>query len=238
MACSSEEEDIRRIVAAIPPGPEATAPRVEHDTSERVIATFNAQKCEALADRFARHHTWQVPTFVAIDPDRCCKDASDDPRAKFLSAPIREWWESASSTPLSKDDLAIQRRMFQMRLDIVGMFHRRGVPLLAGTDMGIPWVYPGFSLHDELAWFVRAGLTPAEALRTATLNPARYFDRTHDFGSVATGKVADLVLLDADPLRDIANTRTVSAVVLDGHLFDQATIRTLLEAVAEKARGR
>ena len=126
--------------------------------------------------------------------------------------------------------------MFQKRLEMVGMFHRLGVPLLAGTDMGLPWVYPGLSLHDELGWLVRAGLSPADALRTATLNPARYLDRAGDLGTVATGKLADLVLLDADPLRDIANTRRVRAVVLDGELFDDAAIRRLLDEVAERAR--
>jgi imidazolonepropionase-like amidohydrolase len=87
--------------------------------------------------------------------------------------------------------------------------------------MGVPWVYPGLSLHDELGWLVRAGLTPAEALRTATLNPAIYFGRTADLGTVAAGKLADLVLLDADPLTEIGNTRRVSAVILDGQLFDR-----------------
>ena len=100
----------------------------------------------------------------------------------------------------------------------------------------MPWVYPGLSLHDELGWLVRAGLSPADALRTATLNPARHLDRAGDLGTVATGKLADLVLLDADPLRDIANTRRVRAVVLDGELFDDAAIRRLLDEVAERAR--
>jgi imidazolonepropionase-like amidohydrolase len=90
--------------------------------------------------------------------------------------------------------------------------------------------------HAELGWLVRAGLTPAEALRTATSNPVRFLSRTDDFGSVARGRLADLVLLDADPLRDIANTRTVRAVVLDGQLFDQAAMRRLLDDVAERAR--
>lgn len=128
------------------------------------------------------------------------------------------------------------RRMLQKRLEIVGMFHRFGVPLLAGTDAPIPWVYPGLSLHDELAWLVRAGLTPAEALRTANVNPARFLDRTGDFGNVAPGMLADLVLLDANLLRDIANTRTVRAVVLNGELFDEAAIRKWLDFVADRAK--
>jgi imidazolonepropionase-like amidohydrolase len=236
IACSSEEEDIRRAIAAVAPGPDATAPRVEHHASPRVLATFSAHKCAALADRFARQHTWQVPTFVAIDPDRCCKRAGDDPRARFLAAPIREWWESAAGTPLANDDLSVQRRMFQKRLDIVGMFHRHGVPLLAGTDMGVPWVYPGFSLHDELTALVRAGLSPAEALRTATVNPARYWNRAHELGEIGTGKLADLVLLDANPLADIGSTRKIRAVILDGQLFDRDRIDEILNEVSRRLR--
>jgi imidazolonepropionase-like amidohydrolase len=237
IACSSEEAEIRRTIATRPPDAASSAPRVERDTGARALATFSREKCEALARRFARAGTWQVPTFVATDPDRCCVRASDDPRARYLPGPIRQWWEGAAPAAAPDGDRATPRRMLEKRLEIVGMFHRFGVPLLAGTDAGIPWVYPGLSLHDELAWLVRAGLTPAEALRTATWNPARYLDRTDDFGSVARGRLADLVLLDANPLRDIANTRTVHAVVLDGQLFDQASIRRLLDGVADWAQG-
>jgi imidazolonepropionase-like amidohydrolase len=236
IACSSEEDEIRRSLAALPASAAGTAPRVEAATGQRALATFSQEKCEALARRFARAGTWQVPTFVATDPDRCCLRTADDPRARYLPGPIRQWWEGAAPAAAPDADRVTPRRMLQKRLEIVGMFHRFGVPLLAGTDAPIPWVYPGLSLHDELGWLVRAGLTPAEALRTATSNPARFLGRTDDFGSVARGRLADLVLLDADPLRDIANTRTVRAVVLDGQLFDQVEIRRLLDDVAERAR--
>jgi imidazolonepropionase-like amidohydrolase len=236
IACSSEESEIRRSLATLPEGPATSARRLERETGQRALATFSQEKCEALARRFARAGTWQVPTFVATDPDRCCLRAAEDPRARYLPVPLRPWWEGAAPAAGPEADRLIPRRMLQKRLEIVGMFHRLGVPLLAGTDGGIPWVYPGISLHDELAFFVRAGLTPAEALRTATSNPARFLDREGDFGSVTRGKLADLVLLDADPLRDIANTRTVRAVILDGQLFDQATLRRLLDGVADWAQ--
>ena len=142
IACSSDEEGIRRTVAALPIGPEATAPKVEHAMSERVLATFDQQRCEALARRLAGAHTWLVPTLVVIDPDRCCLRAADDPRGRYLPPLIRQWWEGAASIPVPDTDRATQRRMFQKRLEMVGTFHRLGVPLLAGTDMGLPWIYP------------------------------------------------------------------------------------------------
>jgi len=109
-----------------------------------------------------------------------------------------------------------------------------GVKLLAGTDMPQAFVYPGFSLHDELAVLVQSGLTPLEALRTATYNPAEFLGALDSLGTVARGKVADLVLLNADPLADIRNTRRISAVIANGRVFDSAA-RTALLAHVETA---
>ena len=114
---------------------------------------------------------------------------------------------------------------------------RAGVRILAGTDLGNPYVYPGFSLHDELALLVQAGLTPLEALQTATINPAKFFGKEKELGTIEKGKLADLVLLDANPLEDINNTRKINAVVLNGRLLDRAALDKLLadvEAAANK----
>jgi len=100
--------------------------------------------------------------------------------------------------------------------------------MLAGSDCPNPYVYPGFSLHDELGLLVHGGLTPAEALRTATINPARFLGVTDSLGTVATGKVADLVLLDANPLQDIANTKRIRAVIRGGRLLDRRALDRLL----------
>jgi len=115
------------------------------------------------------------------------------------------------------------------------MMGRAGVKLLAGTDSPMPWCYLGFSLHDELALFVRAGLTPAEALRTATINPARFLGREKDLGTISKGKIADLVLLDANPLQDIRNTTRINAVVFNGRLFDRAALDRMLTNVEAEA---
>jgi imidazolonepropionase-like amidohydrolase len=105
---------------------------------------------------------------------------------------------------------------------------RAGVPLLAGTDEPNPWVIPGFSLHDELALLVHGGLTPLQALQAATINPARFLGATDSLGVVAPGKLADLVLLDADPLVDIHNTTRIAAVFTAGTYFDKAALTALL----------
>ena len=103
------------------------------------------------------------------------------------------------------------------------------VPLLAGTDLGDPYVVPGFALHDELQLLVDAGVSTLHALRSATLEPARALGLADEVGSIQPGKVADLVILDADPLTDIRNTRRIRAVVFDGRWLDAQALTRLNE---------
>ena len=105
---------------------------------------------------------------------------------------------------------------------LLSLAHEIGLPVLAGTESG------GFVLHLELAMLVAEGLTPLEALQAATLNPAKMWRATDSLGTVAVGKLADLVLLDANPLTDIANTMSIRAVVANGRYFDRAALDSLL----------
>jgi imidazolonepropionase-like amidohydrolase len=136
---------------------------------------------------------------------------------------LREYWHSVP--PEIADKMGT---LYPIHAELVGQINRAGVSILAGSDCPNPYVYPGFSLHDELGLLVRSGLTPAEALRTATINPARFLGVADSLGTVATGKVADLVLLDANPLEDIANTKRIRAVIRGGHLLDRSALNRLL----------
>ena len=109
-----------------------------------------------------------------------------------------------------------------------------GVPILAGTHAAsiTPFIFPGASLHDELAALVNAGLTPLEALQSATIAPARFANQEAHLGSVAAGKLADLVVLDASPLDDIRNTQRVQAVVVHGRLLERRDLDALGRGVA------
>ena len=113
-----------------------------------------------------------------------------------------------------------------------------GVAFLAGTDVGsMTGLYPGFGLHQELELLVRdVGLTPLEALRSATSAPATYYGRQQTQGVIVPGAVADLVLLDANPLEDIANARRIRGVVVGGRLLDRSALDALLDAVATQVR--
>ena len=115
--------------------------------------------------------------------------------------------------------------------------HDLGVNILAGTDAGSVLVYPGFSLHEELRYLVTdAGLDPRAALWSATIGPARLLGLEPMLGTIAAGKLADVVLLDADPLADIANTRRIFAVVQNGRVFDRRALDALMQDVREASR--
>ena len=109
------------------------------------------------------------------------------------------------------------------------------MPLLAGTDSFDSFDISGFSLHQELELLVKAGLKPTEALQAATTNPAKFLGRERDLGTVEVGKVADLVLLDADPTEDIRNSRKIRGVVLHGHFFDRVALDKMLAGVTTAA---
>jgi imidazolonepropionase-like amidohydrolase len=126
---------------------------------------------------------------------------------------------------------AFIQRVWHRYLEIVARMQADGVPLLAGTDTGDPWSYPGAELHEELELLVKAGLTPAQALRTATINPAKFLDAEDSFGAVRVGKIADLVLLDANPLDDIRNTRRIDGVFLGGEWFSKKRLDSLVAAM-------
>jgi imidazolonepropionase-like amidohydrolase len=124
-------------------------------------------------------------------------------------------------------NLAAMERMAPEFVQVVGRMRHDGVALLTGTDLAGPRI-PGFSLHDELHALVTAGLTPLQALQAATLGPATVLGRTNDFGSVAPGTFADLVVLDANPLEHIENTTRIAAVVLHGKLLRRDDLNQLL----------
>ena len=204
----------------------------------KFVAAFDDARANALIAKFARNQTWQVPTLIwehgqwLIDES----DFSHDPLTKYAPAAWKDRTWPMFTKDILKDmdtDPALVRERFtHMELEMANRMHKAGVPFLAGTDTAAGvHVFPGFSLHEELVFFVKAGFTPLEALQTATLNPAKFFGRQADFGTVEKGKIADLVLLDANPLDDIHNTQKIKAVVLAGRYFSRDDLNEMLRAV-------
>ena len=208
-----------------------------------LLATQNKQRCDALIKLLAKTQTWQVPTLAwqrggeFLDQ----RDLKHQPLDKYVPAYWREvsWrrFTDEMMPDLLKDPLALRQEYFARNLQVVGAMHHAGVPFLAGTDTA-PGVYimPGFSLHDELANFVEAGFTPMESLQTATSNPAKFLGIQASLGSVESGKIANLLLLAANPLEDIRNTRKINLVVAEGRLFDRAALNQVLTQVEAAAK--
>jgi hypothetical protein len=203
----------------------------------RIADAYSPARAEALARVLAQSGTYQTPTlysssFLPFAANR--DDLLRDPRHSDLPASVREDLPGmlGDLVPAVRDERLTRFRARQ--LELVRVLTAAGVPFLAGTDTapGMP-VFPGFSLHDELAQLVAAGLTPMEALRAATLAPARYLGEEERAGSVAAGKLADLVVLEADPLTDIRNVGKVHAVVLRGRYFGPDERRRLLDKARE-----
>jgi imidazolonepropionase-like amidohydrolase len=212
-------------------------------TAGKFLSSYDGARASALAALLAKNQTWQCPTLVwerggnLID----VTDFSKDTRAKYVPASWKDvTWKKFTDevkTEFNTDDLETRRKFIEKELEVVQLLHKAGVPFLAGTDTppGV-YIFPGFSLHEELQRFVAAGFTPLEALQTATLNPARFFQMEEQLGSIEPGRFADLVLLDANPLEDIANTQKIAAVFLNGRYFSHGELQKMLLKVEESAK--
>jgi imidazolonepropionase-like amidohydrolase len=200
-------------------------------------AWLETDKPEKLAATFVRNGTWLDPTLAGYLEAADLYDPATRPDSLYRYVALSErktFNNQLKSHPLSADEIKALHEHMNLLVDVTGRLHRAGVKIVAGTDAAGSRLV-GFSLQRELVVLVRAGLTPLEALQAATLNPAIAFGRTQDLGSVESGKLADLVLLDANPLDDIANTRKVDAVVAAGRLYDRAAIKRLMDLSAKRA---
>jgi imidazolonepropionase-like amidohydrolase len=209
------------------------------------LASYDPALEAGIIQLLATHHVWQCPTLF-WERGQWLVDAIDytkDPDLAYAAHNwvIKQWPASQASIlkSLDTDPLAVREKFVEHELDIVRKLHAANVPFLAGTDTpaGVD-VIPGISLHLELQRLVAAGFTPLEALQTATLNPANFYHRRDDFGTIATGRIADLVLLEANPLENIANTRTIAGVVTDGRYISKDNLDRLRARLKELAAGK
>ena len=196
----------------------------------------------ALFRAMANNGTWHTPTLVVAQSFllRTEMAAKPDERRKYIAAITKEHWEKNNPVPqnVSAEDMAERRQALGKMMEIVGAMRRAGVSILAGTDPPTRDVFPGFSLHDELGLLVKAGLSPLEAIQAATLNAAKCLGIADSYGTVEKGKMADLLLLEADPLAAIANTQKIAAVIVAGKFLPKAPLQEMLAQTEEAVKPK
>lgn len=241
---SLEHLDDELFIACVPDGPAALsaflaarAADAPEDSVGRLLdrlravaaAGADAAACRPLMERLARNGTWITPTLAVFHGSSAPDELAADPRLRYVPPALARRW-AEDRRPPSDEDRFINAQRGRVAL----MALQAGVGILAGTDASDEaYVFAGSGLHDELALLVDAGFTPLQALQAATINPARYLGAADSMGTVAAERVADLVVLDANPLDDIRNTTRIFAVVANGGWIDGAE-RTRLLAVAER----
>ncbi len=221
VSCAGDEDALR-----------ANTPRSFVESREQELEafrSFDVTKCRQLAQHLLTHGTWLTPTLAVSDAESREKHGSarDLELLSYFDDDTQSWLRPDRTYPA--EVRAMLRESLQVHMKLVQFFHQQGVPILAGTDVMKPYTFPGFALHDELSLLVDAGLTPLDALRTATINAARFLGREEELGSIEPGKLADLVLLDADPLVDIRNTAKIFGVVSNGTFYDSKTLIMLID---------
>lgn len=242
MACSTREaemlDDLRRVMAE---GAElARVFEVMAARNRIVLESWDAGLCQSVLAHLARERVHVSPTLVVADFYTGNWPAADTPRMRMLPARVREAWGKpdfrlAAMTDevraLAADSIALDRRTFRLA-------HDAGVPILASTDASFanPYIFHGFSLLDELDIYVAVGLSPREALFTATVAPLRFFGLPDQDGTIAPGRRADLVLLDANPLESLAPLRRPRAVITGGRLLDRAALDALEARLLEEGQ--
>lgn len=219
VACSSDEAAIRA----------GKTPRA------KTLETFSDEKARELFKRSALYETRQAPTLTLwermayADTEKRVRDQ----RLRYVPRAIRATWpkpEDELKTAASEENVPM-RQQFDLAFRIVKLMQECGVEILAGTDTGDPYTIPGVTLHRELELLVKAGLTPMQALQSATIAPARLVGWDEALGTLQKGKVADIVLLDANPLADIRNVSQISGVAVRGRYLAKPQLTAILNAV-------
>jgi len=211
---------------------------------QELLSSYSQPVADALIAKFVTKDVWQTPTLVLLKNDAfptVGNNAVQDEHVKYIPQPLLAIWKKGRAeqmrfvTPAESD---LRGRLLAKSSEFAVTMQKAGVKILAGTDSPAPFVFPGFALHEELAMLVDAGLTPADVLLAVTRKPAEFLGTAKDSGTIAPGKYADMVLLDANPLDDIRNTQRIRAVVVRGKLLDRTALDKMLQDELSFASGQ
>lgn len=238
--CSAQGATYRAEMKA---GLPKSAPSLEAgiERTRKVLASQDKATCKVQIAAMVSNRTYYVPTHLTRAMDFRAGDPAyrADPRMAYVHPQLAQMWtrDLDRYAKLSAQDADVLKSFYLLGLRLTGEAHRAGVKIMAGTDSNDTMIFPGFSLHDELGNLVAAGLSPMDALRAATTVPAEYLRRTGDLGSLSKGRMADIVLLRADPLANIANTTSIEFVVQGGRVYDRAALDGMLADARKLAAG-
>ncbi|WP_330271976.1 amidohydrolase family protein [Lentzea sp. NBC_00516] len=230
LATSARETQLRQAIADLPIDPANPFGRFMKvlEFERQATLSHSRSKAAQLAKRLQRNNSALVPTMVTMRVFSSPADRfANDPRMKYAPVFYRDFWREAVKgwAPVTDQEIRQQAEFLRRRMDQVAEMHAHGVEVLAGTDAGNPYTFPGFSLHDELELLVDAGLSPKAALRAGTRG-----------GTVKPGEAANLVVLDGDPLKDIRNTQRIHTVLTRGKVLGPAERRQMLADVEKAAQ--
>jgi imidazolonepropionase-like amidohydrolase len=237
---AAERERFAHVLAPIAGAPalEGLTPMTLFKHESALYDSRDPAACAPTIAAYLRDGVADTPNIVAYrDVVNAKEILADANRMRPVPEVIGRNWQAMLGTDLYREMQSVLGPLVPLYSENARLLNEAGVLLLAGTDVGIPALIPGISLHEELQLLVEAGLTPLQALRTATINPARVLGRTGSLGSIEVGKLADLVLLEADPLADIRNTQQIRAVVADGRLYRRADLDRLLAPQRHATKG-
>lgn len=208
----------------------------EYMFPEYAIESFDEVAFDSMCAVIAEHEMWMCPTLITNKGTALMldEDYTNDGRLEYVPNYMTNTWMLDSAERTNPSMIAYvesQKAYYEKSFGLVGKMAERGVKFLAGTDYPNPWCFPGFSLHDEMALMVEGGMDNLTALQTATLNPALFLKNEDKYGVLEKGKIASLVLLNKNPLEDIANTKSIEMVVLRGKVFERKELDQSLENI-------
>lgn len=236
LSCASNADDLlqerqRLLIAEKDSAGGVLRSKIHELQRETAVKNYDENKANEVLAVLAKNETWQIPTLAlgTFLTNRHFERRSWQESIAFLPETIAQQWSKSAASLKDIPVTPFRVAYSDWSLHVVKKIHQTKIEIMAGTDCPIAFLTPGESLHEELAVLVQAGLTPLEALKTATINPAKYFNMENELGLVQEGMWADLVLLDENPIENIAHTKSISAVIKNGKYFDKNQLGEILK---------